>query len=291
MSPAAGDAHAHTFSHIHVALSVRQSVCSALMCVPSRIQHPDITTLKGVIIFLWLPPKKWRFYKVTSLQFDKSDFLLWVGCEAGRRNGRRESRVVCGGGGGGRKHCLSATPRPCRLNDAPRQRIQIPSPLAFNFSLILHSLHCCMVTRAAVPQQRRKTSEINLRACSLFTALRPVAAIILSWQLRPSNLIAEILELQRGPFEGMSGKKGCPSQYSCQSTRPSSRSCPLSVFDAHACAHTYTHTHRENGKGNMLSLWLWSLYNVVSVPSYPTLQRLVTAAFVFSLFLSLSLCL
>lgn len=29
---------------------------------------------------------------------------------------------------------------PRRLNDAPRQQIQIPSPLAFNFSLILHTV-------------------------------------------------------------------------------------------------------------------------------------------------------
>lgn len=54
--------------------------------------------------------------------------------------GRAGLSVGGGGGGGGRKRCLSATPRPCRLNDAPRQRIQIPSPLAFNFSLILHTV-------------------------------------------------------------------------------------------------------------------------------------------------------
>lgn len=63
---------------------------------------------------------------------------------AGRRNGRRTSPVVSGGGGEGgggeRERCLSATPGPCRLNDAPRQQIQIPSPLAFNFSLILHTV-------------------------------------------------------------------------------------------------------------------------------------------------------
>lgn len=57
----------HGRRHIHVALSNLQSVCSALMCVLSRIQHSDTAALKGVIIFLGLPPEK----KVTFLQSDK----------------------------------------------------------------------------------------------------------------------------------------------------------------------------------------------------------------------------
>lgn len=48
----------HGRRHIHVALSNLQSVCSALMCVLSRIQHSDTAALKGVIIFLGLPPEK-----------------------------------------------------------------------------------------------------------------------------------------------------------------------------------------------------------------------------------------
>lgn len=96
-----------------------------------------------------------------------------------------------------------------------------------------------MVTRAAVPWQRWKTPPSAIWKRSAFTALRPVAAIILPWQLRPSNLIAEILELHRGSFEGMTGKRGCPSQYSCQSTRPSP---PFMPF---WCMHAHTRTHTE----------------------------------------------
>lgn len=115
------------------------SVSHALMCEPSRIQHPDITTLKGVIIFPRLPPKsdvftKWQVYSLINQIFCVVRGESWDGRMGGRAG------LSVGGGGGGRKRCLSATPWPCRLNDAPRQRIQIPSPLAFNFSLILHTV-------------------------------------------------------------------------------------------------------------------------------------------------------
>lgn len=93
------------------------SVSHALMCVPSRIQHPDITTLKGVIIFPRLPPKsdvftKWQVYSLINQIFCVVRGESWDGRMGGRAG------LSVGGGGGGR----------------------ILSPLAFNFSLILHTV-------------------------------------------------------------------------------------------------------------------------------------------------------
>lgn len=131
----------HWRRHIHVALSALQSVCGALMCFLSRMRRPDTAALKRVIIFLGLPPKekkKVTFLQVTSLQFDKSHFIALGGCWS-PAEGAGGRRAICGRGWGGGAACQQRL-GPRRLNDAPRQQIQLPSPLAFNFSLILHTV-------------------------------------------------------------------------------------------------------------------------------------------------------
>lgn len=57
----------HRRRHIHVALSALQSVCGALMCVPSRMRHPDTAALKRVIIFLGLPLKRGKKKKKSDV--------------------------------------------------------------------------------------------------------------------------------------------------------------------------------------------------------------------------------
>lgn len=93
-----------------------------------------------------------------------------------------------GGVGAARwRRWLSAPPGPpSRLNDAPRRRIRIPSPLAFNFSLILHTAAAATwVTRAAAAggqagrQAAENTSECNLPSARLLQLGAPVAAAII----------------------------------------------------------------------------------------------------------------
>lgn len=62
--------HMHQRRHIHVALSALQSVCGALMCVPSRMRRPDTAALKeGHYISRVAAEKKKK--KVTFFASDK----------------------------------------------------------------------------------------------------------------------------------------------------------------------------------------------------------------------------
>lgn len=106
--------HMQRRSHIHVTLSALQSVCCALMCVPSRMRHPDTAALKRVIIFLGLLPRKKKkvtFLQVTSLQFDKSHFIALGGCWS-PAEGAGGRRAICGGGRGKEALPVSDTAAP-----------------------------------------------------------------------------------------------------------------------------------------------------------------------------------
>lgn len=65
------------------------------MCVPSRIQHSDTAALKGVIIFLGLPPKKsdifakWQVYNLIN-----HISSLWAGAGAPEKEREEEEPSV-----------------------------------------------------------------------------------------------------------------------------------------------------------------------------------------------------
>lgn len=98
-----------------------------------------------------------------------------------------------------------------------------------------------MVTRAAEPRQLRKKPPRAICSELAFYSSAPCRSHHSSLTIKTLKSNSSDIGITARPFWGHVRKKGCASQYSCQSTRPSPRSCPLSVSDAHI--HTYTHTH------------------------------------------------
>lgn len=137
-----------------------------------------------------------------------------------------------------------------------------------------------MVTRAALPQElvKKKNLQEQSAAYSAFIAPCPVVAIILSWQLRPSNLIAMILELQQGPFEGMSGKGAMPPNTAVKAHGP------LPVTPAKCFWWAHTHVHGGTKERGICWVFGCDLFKMCSLCPLIQLSKDLLQQLLFSLF-------